>query len=221
MFISNYPTRILLAVVSVGLLAALMLISFPAAAIKKCQDSEGKWYYGDLAEAECRRSKITTLDDRGFIKEERPAPKTQAELAAEAESTRLAEAALAQRESEAAERARILSIYETEADIERQRANQLTSIESDIGVHEAYLNAVRARVEREKTKLETTKNKRRIDELEASLAAAKSNIDQYQTQLDELKAERLAVNEKFDQEIALYRELKAKPDTSPAGVDPR
>jgi len=63
---------------------ANLLIAAPAHAIKKCKDADGKWHYGDIAVRACQQSKITTLNKRGFVKDEKSAPKTDDELKAEA-----------------------------------------------------------------------------------------------------------------------------------------
>jgi len=68
------------------LLVAVFTATLPAAAaeksarIKKCQDSAGKWHYGDSADEECARSKVIELDMRGIQRKEIAAPLTAAEL---------------------------------------------------------------------------------------------------------------------------------------------
>ena len=139
---------------SLLLTATLFLaLAHPAYAIKKCQDAEGGWHYGDTAEEACSSSKVTTLNDRGFITEQQEAPKTNAELADE-ERARLEEESNLERESIAEkERRRVLNIYETEDDIDRQRDNQLDSVQGNIDVHKAYLNNMKQRVKRHQQKL--------------------------------------------------------------------
>ena len=86
--------------------STLLVTALPAFAIKKCQDADGKWHYGDIAVEECENSKITTLTDRGFIKEEEAAPKTEAELRAEAEEQALMEKEEREKREAEEERAR-------------------------------------------------------------------------------------------------------------------
>ena len=132
----------------------------PAAwAIKKCQDQDGNWHYGDVATQACKQSKITTLDDRGFVKHEQAAPKSAAQLSEEAELRQQQEAEQLRLENEREQRDRILSIYETEDDIIRQRDNQVFSVQSSIDVHQAYIKSLQQRISRHQNKLQTTNNK--------------------------------------------------------------
>ena len=102
-------------------LLAFVLASPTALAIKKCQDEEGQWHYGDTAVYECEKSKVTTLDSRGFIRDQNEAPKTAEELAAEQSTRAKIEAEEKKLADEKEERNRILSIYQTEADIVTRR----------------------------------------------------------------------------------------------------
>ena len=107
---------------------ASVLLSTPVHAIKKCKDANGKWHYGDIAVRDCENSKVTTLSNQGFIKAEKAAPKTADELAAEEAQRAELEAEKQRQEKIDKEKTRILSIYETEAAIDRQRENQLYSV---------------------------------------------------------------------------------------------
>lgn len=191
--------------ISVLLVAAVL--SAPAHAIKKCKDSEGKWHYGDIAVRACENSKVTTLNDRGFIKSEQAAPKTEAELRLEAETLALEKAEQDRIKAEQDERSRILSIYETESDIDRQRDNQLDSVQSNIDVHTAYLKGMDSRTARfEKKKAETTSNYVKKD-MDKKLAEAKVRIKSSQKELAALKQQKDDIVAKFEKEKALYREL--------------
>ena len=189
------------------LIAVAMLFSSSAWAIKKCQDAEGRWYYGDVAVAECENSKITTLNERGFVEGELEAPKTEEEIAAEeaeaAEQERLAAAAARERE----ERRRILSIYETEADIDRQRDNALRSVQSNIDVHIAYLNNMTQRIDRDEARLEEITGKRRRENLQASIDDGKQKMIEFKQQLDQLQVEKQEIIDRFAKEKEAYREL--------------
>jgi len=131
-----------------AVLPVLFLSALPAYAIKKCQDANGKWHYGDIAVQECQRTKVTTLNGRGFIENEKEAPKTEQQIQKEKSDLALIEAKAAKLKEIEDERYRILSIYETEADIDRQRDNQLQSVDGTIAVHKAYLKAMNAKIER-------------------------------------------------------------------------
>lgn len=197
-----------------GACVALFITTFgqPAFAIQKCQDQNGKWHYGDFAVEECRRSKVTTLNERGVVKDEREAPKTQAEIQAEAEAQQAADEQAERERLEAEERDRILSIYETEADIERQRDNQLYSVRSNIEVHKAYLESLADREQRGETQLQTETRAFKQEELKASIEEAKTQQKVYRERLQQLEKQQEEIVERFDREIKLYRELTKTAD---------
>ena len=178
-----------------------------ALAIKKCQDKDGNWHYGDLEVEACKTSKVTTLDERGIVKDVRAAPKTDDELAAEAKIQEVERKEAERNKKEEDERNRILSIYETEADIERQRNNQLYSVQSNIDVHEAYIASLKERQQREEGDLAAATHPDRQAALKATVVETKQQIKSYEKQLADLRQQKKDIMVRFEQELALYREL--------------
>jgi len=186
----------------------------PAYAIKKCKDANGKWHYGDVAVRACEDSKITTLSDSGFIKEEKAAPKTKEQLAAE-ESERLENAIEEQRKQDLErEKTRVLSVYETEADIDRQRDNQLYSVDSNIAVHNTYLESLQEQIKHEQKKVASTKNTAIKARSEKKIVDAEASYKTYSTEVVALQARREDIIKRFDQEKLLYRELIKPKETT-------
>ncbi len=184
-----------------------LVFSSPVHAIKKCQDANGKWHYGDVAVAQCNNSKVTTLNDRGFIEDQKDAPKTAEQLQKEKEIEEKMKAKLAREQAEEDERNRILSIYETEADIDRQRDNQIDSVVGNIAVHKAYLKSVGGRVERLKergTKLTGVAKDLNIERI----AEAQERIKESSVELEKLMEQKASIIERFAYEKKTYRELK-------------
>ena len=188
--------------------AVLVLFSQTTMAITKCKDADGNWHYGDVAVAQCEDSKVTTLNDRGFVTEEIEAPKSIEERQAE-------EARMADKEAEAErllneknERLRILSIYETEDDIDRLRDNQLSSIESNIAVHEAYLKSMDKRVAELKLKQSQVGNQTAKDNYQKQIDEAQGRIATSTKGLEDLKIQKEEVVDRFVREKEMYRELK-------------
>lgn len=190
------------------LLLVLCCYVLPAQAITKCKDANGKWHYGDVAVEECENSKITTLNDRGFITEEQDAPKTQEQINAEEEERALAEAEEKRKVADAEERRRILSIYETEEDIDRQRDNQLNSVSRNIDVHNAYLKAMDARVLRYQTKMGEASAQRIKDDYKKKISEAQERIKSSAAERDALVAQKAEIMKKFAKEKELYLALK-------------
>jgi hypothetical protein len=186
----------------------LIAASSSSAAMKKCQDSEGKWHYGDTAVNTCKNSKITTLTDRGFIKEEQARPSTPEEI--EAEKARLAEIAAEEAAQDAAveERLRILSIYETEADIDRQRDNQLSALKGNIAVHDAYIRGIQIRIDRNTRKLDQLKTEPAKEALRNKIELAKTRMAKSKVEREALVSEQEEIYVKFAKEKETYLKLK-------------
>ena len=193
-----------------AIMVLTLLSATPAYAIKKCKDADGKWHYGDIAVAACKQSKITTLNDRGFIDTERAAPKTAEELKAEEEALAKIEAEEKIKRAEQNERNRILSVYETEADIDRQRDNQLNSVDSNIAVHKSYLKSMDAKVIRLQKQADEANGKTQKEKLLASLEQSKKKIQNSNQELQKLIDQKKQIMDKFATEKEVYRELKAK-----------
>ena len=177
-----------------------------AYAIKKCQDADGKWHYGDVAVAQCQKSKVTTLSDRGFVESEKEAPKTEEQLQKEKEDKDIANAEAERKRAEENERNRILSIYETEADIDRQRTNQIGSVESNIAVHKAYVKSLNGKIDRlKKAGVELTRGRKKRNL--AEIADAESRIKESNIDLDKLIEQKAEIEQRFDREKEIYHEL--------------
>lgn len=184
-----------------------ILVASSAHAIKKCQDDDGKWHYGDVAVQECENSKVTTLNDQGFIQGELDAPKTKEEIAAEAKQKELVDAEKNRIEHERSERNRILSVYQSEADIDRQLDNQIYSVDSNIAVHNVYLKSMAAKIERLETKKAKTKERFRPG-IQSQIDEANQNLAEKKKELIALKEQKEQIKERFQLEKELYRTLK-------------
>ena len=188
--------------------SAILLLPLQSFAIKKCQDADGKWHYGDVSVDVCSNSDITTLNERGFVSETLDAPKSEEELKAEQEKLAAEEAESMRLKEAQEEKLRILSIYETEADIDRQRDNQLSSVDGNIKVHEAYLKSMDARIARYEIELSEMKHKTRRKKLEAEIVAAKDRVIESAAELEKLKEQRQGIVERFANEKEIYITLK-------------
>jgi len=193
-----------------GLLMSVMYAT-SAHAIKKCQDEEGNWHYGDGAASACVKAKVTELNNRGFVKGEEEAPKTKEQIEAERATVEKLEALRLEEEQAKAERERILSVYQSEADIERQQDNQLYSVDSSIAVHEVYLKRMGEKITRLEEKQSTLKGawvKRNKEEIEAS----KLKIAEFEKELKNLEQQKQDIKVRFAREKQMYRELQLEID---------
>ncbi|MFT4629186.1 MAG: hypothetical protein ACI9WC_000394 [Arenicella sp.] len=190
----------------------LMLIgvsNFSAAGIKKCQDLDGNWHYGDSAVKSCENSKITTLTKRGFIDAEQSPPKTRMQKLEELEQAEFLLKKEAQEKDIADDRFRILSIYETEDDIDRLRDAQLNSAASKIDVHSAYIKGMKSRIGRNEVKLSQLKTAPAKKEMNNKIAQAKIRMADSVAERKELLANREEIILRFAREKEMYLKLKA------------
>jgi len=193
-----------------ALLIIILLVGIqPAYSIEKCKDDQGKWHYGDVAVAECKNSKVTTLNQRGFITDEKEAPKTAEQIQAEEEEAARIELEKNQREAAAEERRRVLSIYETEDDIDRQRDNQLNSVSRNIDVHNAYLKGMDARVARYESKMAEVKADRAKKKYADQIKTANARIAKSKKERAALVMQKDEIMKKFAKEKEIYRKLKS------------
>ena len=189
----------------------LMLVGFStssAASMKKCQDADGNWHYGDSAVKACQNSKITTLTKRGFIDTEQGPPKTPKQRREELQQAELLAEKEAQEKALANDRLRILSIYEAESDIDRQRDNQLNAVESKMDVHGAYIKGMEARITRFETKLEQIKTPLAIKNMKTKIAQAKVRMADSVTEREALAVNRDEIILRFAKEKEMYLKLK-------------
>ena len=187
-----------------------LLLSGPAHAIKKCKDAEGKWHYGDIAVEQCKESKITTLNDRGFIKDQDEAPLTAEQRALEAKDQAEAQKQLDQKNKVEQERQRVINVYESEVDIDRQRDNQLDSVQSSIAVHEDYLKSMDIRVAHYDRQLAKARVQKSIDQINGRRNTALQAIKDSKQEIAALERQKKEIVSKFDREKKVYREIMAE-----------
>jgi hypothetical protein len=203
--VRNIMKRIIF-ILSATLVFSALPFSY-AYAIKKCQDADGNWHYGDIAVSQCSKSKVTTLNDRGFIADEKNAPKTEEQLENESSEQAKLDAEAARIRAEEDERIRILSVYETEADIDRQRDNQIGSVSSNIAVHKAYIKSVSAKIKRLETNGLSYKGGRKTRNLN-DIAEAQERVKESSQELLKLAEQKTSIMQRFADEKKIYRELK-------------
>lgn len=116
--------------------------------IKKCQDAQGKWHYGDTADDLCARSKVIEMDKSGIERKVIAAPKTAAELKAMEAQRTSEELARKDAEEQVKRDQQLLAAYTHEEDITTTRDRKLNEIEGQIKATEATIQSLRKSLER-------------------------------------------------------------------------
>lgn len=184
-------------------------------AISKCQDAQGKWHYGDMADEACGDSTITIIDKSGRTVEEVLPPMTDRERKAlEEELARLELEQKLEKQREM-ERQRILAIYPSQESIERARNDRLRGMDKNIKLQEQLLDDFRREIKELKA-LKPANEKARKD-VENQIVKKQANADDYYKAISRLRREREKTALKFQQTIADYIELTggaaANPDS--------
>lgn len=176
------------------------MASVSAQTIKKCQDVNGKWHYGDHAAEECERARITELDESGTQLKHIKAPPTQEELDAKMRmDEKLAEQQRMDREQKALDQ-RLLATYENAASISRTRDALLSAIDSVIATDQD----LKSRIEKELVGLEGEDGEPNDTKFAAELRA---QIEDFDRAIRDQLAKREQVKQRYDKDLARFREL--------------
>jgi hypothetical protein len=191
-----------------ALMAALAALPCAAAEkIKKCQDAEGRWHYGDNAAEECERSKITVIDERGQKVKEVEVPPSAEELAAEKAKREQAEIERERAEQQRVEDQRLLATYDSAQAIIRSRDERIAYFKSQMQINDELLGKLRANLKRLRQQggAQSAKN---IERTEAQIAEYEAANVQLARDLEE-------VTRKYNDDLARYQALTGQEETNP------
>ena len=182
------------------LLPLVFILPVSAQTIKKCQDADGSWHYGDHASFECEQSsRVTEIDERGLKVGEIEAPPTQEEL----DAKRRAEQQVSMQEaSEAIQQRldqRLLITYDSPESILLTRDALLAALDSAIEADQI----LKGRLVEELERLEGSKDSTDI----ANAESIKNQIAQFDEAIRDRRAKRELAREKYDMEHKRYMEL--------------
>ena len=177
-----------------------LILPVSAETIKKCQDAEGKWHYGDHAAFECEQSgRITEIDEAGRKVREIEAPPTQEELDAK---LRVKRQQSEQERAEAAQKRldqRLLVTYDSSESILQTRDALLAAIDSAIEAD----RTLRDRLMDELNKLRS--GGEAADS--AQLESIKREIAAFDDAISDRLAKREIAKNKYDAHHLRYKEL--------------
>ena len=203
------------------LLVAVFAATLPAAAaddkkgarIKKCQDSAGKWHYGDSADEECARSKVIELDMRGIQRKEIAAPLTAAELKAREQNRERDEQARKQIEDQQRRDQQLLATYAIEDDIVLTRDRKISDIEAQIRASQETLKSLRTSLAR--LQAQAAEEQRTSKQVSPQTAKTISNnetqIAKHEAHVEKMKKDQETMRTQYQTELERFRELKRKP----------
>ncbi len=169
-----------------------------AQTIKKCQDEDGKWYYGDQAAEVCARSRITEINDRG-LKVDETLPLDEVEAARkQKEADRSAE--IRAREQKVKDQ-RVLAMYDSEQAIVYSRDQRLNSIDNYIAIHQELLDRLVVNLKRMENDAGASPTKQE----KKQILSQKSQIADYEAAIAARTADRETEIVRFEGLLANYR----------------
>ena len=178
--------------------------------IQKCQDAKGVWHYGDTADEECAKSKITVINQQGVRVQEVAAPPTEAELAEQERNRTAIEAEQRRIREQEMKDQQLMAIYGHEDDIALVRDRKLADINAQMKGTEATLETLRKSLERMQAQAEAEKRAGRpIEQNKKDIAKTEAQIEKHSAALQKREAEKAAVLKHYEADLKRYRELKA------------
>ena len=181
------------------LIATSLIVPTAQAAIKKCQDEQGQWHYGDRAEDACGKSKIIEMSAGGHKTGEVAAPPTAAELAdLERRKDELARQEKLNEKKKRKDKL-LLTTYGHEKDIIYVRDRKLAQVDHSIAAAQATLDTLTATLARQE--------KQKVDE--EHIKRTKSQISSHENSIVQKRQEQEVIKKQYDAELKRYRVLKA------------
>ena len=177
--------------------------------ITKCKDEKGNWHYGSNNLHKCSdSSKITTLNDRGVRLGQKERVKTKEELELEAKQKKKEQAAIEKKRLEKIEQDRILTVYQSEEDIETARNKKMISYDQKINQHQTYIDALENQEKALNKKIKETTNASIKRKSKDSISKIEPKKLSSEKRIKELTQEKTESNAKFDEDLAFFRKNK-------------
>lgn len=202
------------------LLVSLLAVALPVSAaddkkgprIKKCQDSAGRWHYGDSADEACARSKVIELDTRGIQRKEIAAPLTEAELKAREQNREQEEKARKQAQEQERRDQQLLATYALEEDIILTRDRKISEVEVQIRTGQETLKSLSGSLSRLQAQAaeEQRAGKQVTPQTAKTIANNEAQIAKHEAHIQALKKEQENMRIQYETELARFRELKRK-----------
>ena len=169
-----------------------------AKTIKKCQDEDGKWHYGDQAAEVCARSRITEINDRGLTVDEIPSVDEIEAARQQEEAERSVE--IRAREQKVKDQ-RVLAMYDSEQAIVYSRDQRLSSIDNYIAIHTELLDRLVVNLKRMEKDAGASPTKRE----KKQILSQKSQISDYEAAIAARTINRETELVRFEGLLATYR----------------
>ena len=169
----------------------MLAVALPiqAATIKKCQDENGQWHYGNFADDACGVTEVTRLNEKGGIEGKEPPPPTQQQLDDRAKAKKEAAAAKAIKDKQRRRDESLVQIYGSEDVINSTRNRKLESIDNNLEVMQKLKEGIESDLNKLKGREQSDKVKKLVAERERAVKSYENVISQSLVQRDSLEKE--------------------------------
>jgi hypothetical protein len=157
------------------------------AGIKKCQDENGMWHYGNFADQACGTTDVIKLNSKGSVVGVEKPPPTQEELDKKNKKNKEAAELAKKKKKQRQHDENIIQIYGSVQVIESTRDRKLESIDNNLEISRTLKTGTESDLEDLKTRKSTKKVKKLIKERENAIKSYNSVIKQSLLARDELE----------------------------------
>lgn len=174
-------------------------------------DENGRVHYGDRIPAKYAQQQVQTLNQRGVVVDEKNAPKTAEELAAE-QAQREADAEAKRRQEEQNRYDQfLLSTYSTQDQILQRRDDQLAILDSRIASGEKSVSESKATLSSLKSREDTLKSQDKAvpQKLQKQILEFETVVRSSEAALDAMREEREKVYNEFERDLNRFIQLKS------------
>lgn len=192
------------------LLLALVTASVASAKTYRWVDENGRVHYGDHIPSRYAQQQVQTLNERGVVVNEKNAPKSAEQLAAE-QAQREAEAEAKRRQQEQQRYDQfLLSTYSTQDQILQRRDEQLAILDARIASGEKSVAESRSTLSSLKSREENlvSKDKKVPEKLRKQILEFETVVRTSNAALDAMRQERAKVNGEFERDLQRFLQLK-------------
>ena len=169
----------------------LLAVALPAqaAGIKKCQDENGHWHYGNFADDACGLTEVTSLNEKGSIIGTEPPPPTQQQLDDRAKAENEAASIKAIKDKQHRRANSLVQIYGSEDVINSTRDRKLESIDNNLEVMRKLKVGIESDINKLKERKQSDKVKKLVAERERAVKSYENVISQSLVQRGGLEKE--------------------------------
>ena len=174
------------------------------AAIKKCQDADGNWHYGEYADSECALSSdVSTVNQStGAISTKKRPPTTEELEAARIKKKAAAEKKAAKKKQVARDK-NLVKIYGSEEVIISTRDRRLSSIDNSVNITRQLRSGVLKDIE-------SLKKRKKSKKVDALIAERQRAIKSYDNAIKTTLAERTKVEAEYTQILSSFRQAAGR-----------